>query len=290
VLFSLASVLFLAVLPVSPLPPTDQSDAPGAPPKTTSPAVLPGWWSRVNAGAPGAFPAPRPFKADYRITWEGLEAADFSSECTLGNNGSEICTLVKVQTTGVARTLWKFDATNLSVVDKQKLRPLRLEQTEELGRKESVGRVDFTPLSAVHTGYDHGPDIPDRRRSRRYDYPGLFDMESAFLYMRSLPLAIGDSRTMALMTAGSPYLATITVVGKGKVQVKAGEFPAFEYSLVLEKITKYGTLEPRKGFKDGHAWISDDANRLILKVQADVFVGAVSAELESVQFTDPPGH
>jgi hypothetical protein len=288
--FSLAAALFLAVLPVSPLPPPDQSDPPGATPKPGSAAVLPGWWSRVNAGAPGAFPAPRPFKADYRITWEGVEAADFSLECMLGNNGSEISTLVKVQTTGIARALWKFDATHLSVVDKQKLKPIRLEQTEEIGRKESIEHVDFTPQSAVHTGYDHGPDIPDRHRSRRYDYPGLFDMESAFLYMRSLPLAVGQTATLALMTAGSPYLATITVVGKGKVQVKAGEFPAFEYSLSLEKITKYGTLEPRKGFKDGHAWISDDANRLILKVQADVFVGAVTAELESVQFTDQPGH
>jgi hypothetical protein len=284
----LASALFLAVLPVSATP----VDTPGATPKAApSPAPLPAWWSRLNAGPPGPFPPPRPFKASYRVTWEGLEAAHFESQCTIGNNGSEICTLVKAQTTGMARALWKFDATHLSVVDRQTLKPLRIEQSENQGRRESVERVDFTPQFAVRTGTERTADGPERKlKSRRYDYPGLFDMESAFLYMRSLPLAVGETRTVALMTAGSPYLATITVVGKAKVQVKAGEFPAFEYSVSLEKITKLGTLEPRKGFKDGYAWISDDANRLILKVQADVFVGTVATELESVQFADPAGH
>lgn len=111
-------------------------------------------------------------------------------------------------------------------------------------------------------------------------------MESAFLYMRSLPLAVGQTRTLALMTPGSPYLATIKVVGKGPVQVKAGSFPAFEYALSLEKVNKYGQLEPRKGFKSALVWVSDDDNRLIVKAVADVFVGAVTVELESVQYTD----
>jgi hypothetical protein len=283
---SLASVIFLAVLPISAVTPADHPDAPDATPK--APPALPEWWSRVNAGPPGSFAAPRPFKANYRVTWEGLDAAQFDSTCSLG--GGQICTLVKAQTIGLARALWKFDATHLSVVDRQTLKPVRIEQTEDQGRKQSVERVDFTPQSAIRSGTERGSDLPERKlKTRRYDYPGLFDMESAFLYMRSLPLAVGETRTVAVMTAGSPYLATISVIGKDKVEVKAGEFPAFEYSVKLEKINKLGALEPRRGFKDGHAWVSDDANRLILKVQADVFVGSVSVELESLQFTDEAG-
>ena len=290
-MLSLASALFLAVLPVSAATPTDRADTSDGTPKAGSPAILPAWWGRVNAGPPGTFPSPRPFKASYRVTWEGLEAAHFESDCSFEAGGSQIATLVKVNTTGMARTLWKFEATHLSVVDRLGLKPLRIEQTEDQGRKESIERVDFTPQFAVRSGSERDSDNPERKlKTWHYNYPGLFDMESAFLYMRSLPLAVGETRTVALMTAASPYLATITVIGKGNVQVKAGEFPAFEYSVSLEKITRRGTLEPRKGFKDGHAWISDDANRLILKVQADVFVGTVATELESVQFADDAGH
>jgi hypothetical protein len=285
---SLASALFLAVLPI---PLATPADTPSATPTVASPAPLPAWWNRINAGDPGSFPPPRPFKASYRVTWEGLDAAHFSSDCTLGDNGEQIFTLVKAQTIGMARALWKFDATHLSVIDRQTLKPVRIEQTEDLGRKQSIEHVDFTPQYAVRSGTERGPDIPEHKlKTRRFDYPGLFDMESTFLYLRSLPLAVGETRTVALMTAASPYLATLTVVGKGRIQVGAGEFPAFEYSLKLEKINKFGGLEARKGFKDGHAWISDDADRLILKVQADVFVGTVTTELESLQFTDAPAH
>ena len=74
-------------------------------------------------------------------------------------------------------------------------------------------------------------------------------MNSALLYLRSLPMNNGDERTLALMTATGPYLATIKVVGRGRVRVEAGEFAAIECSLSLEKINKNGELEPRKGFK-----------------------------------------
>ncbi len=286
----LATALFLAVLPVSAAPPVIHVDANGAP-KVTE---LPAWWSRLNAGAPGSFPPPRPFKASYGVSWEGLDAARFDSQCTLPEKGAQISTLVKARTIGMARTLWKFDASNLSLVDRQTLRPTHIEQIEDQGRKHSDDRLDFSPQGVTRTTAEGVAANGEARppRTRRINYPGLFDMESAFLYMRSLPLAVGETRTMALMTSGSPYLVTVKVVGQGKVQVKAGEFPAFEYALSLEKIDKYGDLTPRKGFKSAHAWISDDADRLIIKAQADVFVGTVTVELENVQFTDDtaPAH
>ena len=115
-------------------------------------------------------------------------------------------------------------------------------------------------------------------------------MNSALLYMRSLPMHNGDERTLAIMTANSPYLATIKVLGHSRVRVHAGEYAAIECSVALEKINKNGELEPRKGFKSAHAWLSDDADRLLVKVEAQVFVGAVSLELEKVNFTNLAAH
>ena len=115
-------------------------------------------------------------------------------------------------------------------------------------------------------------------------------MNSALLYVRSLPMHDGDERTLAIMTANSPYLATIKILGHGRVRVRAGDYPAIECSVALEKINKNGELEARKGFKSAHAWMSDDADRMLLKIEAQVFVGAVSLELEKVNFTDPAAH
>jgi len=54
----------------------------------------------------------------------------------------------------------------------------------------------------------------------------------------------------------------------------------------LQGITKALTLEPHKKFKEAFAWMSDDRDRLLLKIKAEIFVGSVWAELTSVKFAD----
>ena len=57
--------------------------------------------------------------------------------------------------------------------------------------------------------------------------------------------------------------------------------------LKLRRITKKLELEPHAKFKRATAWLSDDRDRLLLKIQAEVSVGSVWTELESVQFREP---
>ena len=42
-------------------------------------------------------------------------------------------------------------------------------------------------------------------------------------------------------------------------------------------------LKEYKLFKSGRGWLSDDANRIPLRIEADIFIGYVFADLESVQ-------
>ena len=46
-------------------------------------------------------------------------------------------------------------------------------------------------------------------------------------------------------------------------------------------------LKPYSKLKRATAWVSDDQDRLLLKVAADIFVGSVWAELKTVQFVSP---
>jgi hypothetical protein len=41
-------------------------------------------------------------------------------------------------------------------------------------------------------------------------------------------------------------------------------------------------LAPHKKFRSGRVWISDDARRLPLRAEVDVFIGSVFAELAKV--------
>ena len=182
--------------------------------------------------------------------------------------------------------LYKLDATGTCVADRRTLRPVRFEQRQDASGKHNYTRVDFTSQEAVRTNVDPSapPPDPSKSKPRVFPYPGMYDMHSALLYLRSLPLADGDQKTFPVVAANTPYLVTVTVQGHERVKTRAGEYPAIVCSLAREKINKLGALEEHKGFKSARAWISDDKDRLLLKIETQVFVGSVNLELDKVTF------
>ena len=47
-------------------------------------------------------------------------------------------------------------------------------------------------------------------------------------------------------------------------------------------------LEPHKKFQNGTIWLSDDADRIPLRIEVNIFVGYIFAELDWIKFQDPP--
>jgi hypothetical protein len=43
-------------------------------------------------------------------------------------------------------------------------------------------------------------------------------------------------------------------------------------------------LEPHRKFRHATIWVSDDRDRILLRIEAQIFVGTVFAELQSVRF------
>jgi hypothetical protein len=112
-------------------------------------------------------------------------------------------------------------------------------------------------------------------------------LHSAALYLRSQPLKPGKVYRLAVYPAANAYLATIKVTGQDKISVHAGTYNAIRLDLQLKRIGKHLELEPHKKFRRATIWVSDDAERLILRIEAQIFVGKVFAELQSVRFDNP---
>ena len=123
-------------------------------------------------------------------------------------------------------------------------------------------------------------------KTRRYDFPHLFDLQSALLYLRSQPLPERNVQRIVVYSATAPYLATVTVLGRERVTVPAGTYNAIKFDLQLNRI-KDGELQPHRKFRRANAWLSDDPDRLLLKIEAQVFVGSVVCELQAVDYENP---
>ena len=67
----------------------------------------------------------------------------------------------------------------------------------------------------------------------------------------------------------------------------AGTYNAIKLDLQLKRINKHLELEPHRKFRRATIWVSDDADRLLLRIEAQIFVGTVFAELQSAHFDSP---
>lgn len=244
----------------------------------------PSWESTVTSSSPPSFPNPRPLRARYGFNWSGFPCA--TAEIRLSKPGGDRVQLdLTTRTTGLARALWKFDATGTSSVDASSLRPIAVRQVENDRSSRIVTELAFSATGVISKVTETpGPGT----KVRQFDFPRLFDLQSAMLYLRSQSLQERNVQRIVVYSATAPYLATVTVLGRERVTVPAGTFNAIKFDLQLNRI-KDGQLQPHRKFRRASAWLSDDADRTLLKIEAQVFIGSVSCELQSIDFASPKG-
>jgi Protein of unknown function (DUF3108) len=237
------------------------------------------WKSTLTHEARGNFPDPRPAHATYNYGWSGITAA--TSEAYFHRGEQQTFILEgKGHTVGLARLLWRFDLSYRSVVTAETLRPIETHQIETARGKRIETNLKYSSagVSGSRTEGNRGTTVKD------FAFENLNDLHSAFLYLRSQPLHDRSVYRVAVYPANSAYVATVTVLGREHVRVRTGSYNAIKLDLKLQRVGKNGELEPHRKFKHATIWLSDDNDRLLLRIESQIFVGTVTAELQSVRF------
>lgn len=220
--------------------------------------------------------------AKYGFGWSGFPGA--SAEVHLTKPSEDRFQLDgTIHTLGLVRALWKFDGTHMSRVNSKTLRPIEMRQTENFRNKKVSTTLSFDS-KGVTSKESETPPNDGGTKTRHFESPNLFDLYSALLYLKSQPLQDRSVQRIVVYPATSAYLATVTVLGRERFTGPAGSYNAIKLDLQLSKIGKNRELEPHRKFRRATAWLSDDSDRLLLRIQAQIFVGTVSAELQSVEF------
>jgi hypothetical protein len=243
------------------------------------------WQATLSKEPAGTFPELRPLRASYRFGWSGVTAATGDIHFTKPSN-DQFQLEGKGRTSGFVRALWKLDVTQRAVANSQTLAPIETEQSESYRSKKIVTHLTFTNSGVTRTRTE-GEGAAAKKTTRDFSFPNLFDLHSAALYLRGQPLKKGSVYRLAVYPATNAYLATVTVTGREKISVRAGTYNAIKLDLRLKRVGKHLELEPHKKFRGATVWVSDDAERLILRIDAQVFVGTVFAELQSMRFDNP---
>jgi len=241
------------------------------------------WQKSVSSAKPGPFPALRPLRAQYEFGWGMVSAAtgefDFSRQ-----SGGGLRLAVQAKTVGVPRSLWRLDLQHTAVAQAATLRPLSVNQVEVYDDETLTTKLTFDS-SGVARLRESRPPAAKPAKVKNFKFPGLHDLHTALLWVRSQPLQTGQTCRFVVYPTVAPYLAEVTVVGRPKLTAAGRKYDTIKLELKLRRIGKSQKLEPHKKFKKAFAWISDDPDRLLLRVEAEIFVGSVWAELETVEFT-----
>ncbi len=253
---------------------------PSLPPALATERPLPDWARDLSSDrSPGEFaPAPS-MHLVYRFGWSGFPAARADIVFRATRNGYQ--TDATGGTFGFPRTLFRLDVVHQSEADRVTLRPVHLMQEERYRNQTVRTVVDYRPDGL--TARREVTPAKDPVQPNAFEITPVFDMQSALLWLRSTPLRDGQRETMIVWPSNAPYLATVTVLGRETIRANGQERPAIKLDLQLKRIDKNLQLKEHRKFKGGRAWLSDDDLRVPLRLEADIFVGYVYAELESLK-------
>ena len=243
------------------------------------------WQAKLTPPVLGAAPPMRLLHATYRFGWSKFDAAVADFDYTKTKEGP-LKLEVKTRTDGFVRKLWAMDATHTGLYEAVTLRPLSSVQTEVYKKETLTTKLDFDETGVSRLRMSNPPD-KNPPKTKRFEFPAVFELYGALLFVRSQPLQKDETVRLVVYPATDPYLAEVKVAGREKITVGKKSYDAVKLEIKLRRITKKLELEKHAKFKRATAWLSDDRDRLLLKIQAEVSVGSVWTEMQSVKFTEP---
>ena len=241
------------------------------------------WQSSLSKEPPGDFPPLRSLRANYVFGWSGITAA--TAEVQFAKASQDRFQVQGTgRTTGFVRALWRYDVNYRALATASTLRPIESAQAETFRSKKMTTNLSFTGTKVTRARTE-GPGA-GTAKTREFSFPNLFDLQSAMLYVRSQSLNDRAVERLVVYPATNAYLATATVIGHEDIAVRAGHYNAIKLDLQLKKIGKDLELQPHRKFRRATIWVSDDQDRMILRIEAQIFVGTIFAELQSIHFEE----
>lgn len=154
-----------------------------------------------------------------------------------------------------------------SYMDTTELYSLRYEKHIREGKFKRDEWVEFDQVAHRAKYKDKVVPIPPRAQ----------DVLSALYYVRTLPLEVGQSISLANHTDKKNYPLLVKVHGRERVKVDAGEFDC----LIVEPILRGPGIFTQKGRL--MVWLTDDERRMPVLMKSKVVIGHVAAVLKSYQ-------
>jgi hypothetical protein len=173
------------------------------------------------------------------------------------------------------------DAT--SVIDLDRLLPLSTTSDVRFGAKSGHSETRFDGGRAF---ISYAP-VGQPPRQLVYDFKDetVHDAHSAMAAMRIWPAELGTARTLWVLGGRRIWKADIRVVGRAILGTALGNQAALRFDGTSTRARPDLTMEPGRPPRTFSVWVSDDADRVPLRIVAHTELGDVTIDLVAYQRT-----
>ena len=243
-----------------------------------------------HGGAQPAESKPKPFSPgetlNYDVSWSVFPAGTLTATLSKDKEGpgDSFVITTTANSQGFVSLLYKVQDEFKSVFNPQTLCSIRISKQINEGSHHRLTRITFDRYRGLAILEEH---YFGRKRPPKHDEheipPCVQDIITAFYYVRSQPLRVGDSIKMAMNDGAKTKVVVAVVKGRKKIKTPLGIHEALQ---VEPKV--FGNLYEKKKGKLV-IWFSDDAYHFPLRIRATMKLGAITGTLTSVTPT-PPGY
>jgi len=242
-------------------------------------------------GPPLATPGER---ISYRLTLKGVELGTFLIAVgdVVDLDGTQtVLVQAQAKSSGLASLVADIDDRFTSWIDTKTGRPRRFEVFEHADRKSKDKDhviVDFAARTAngipIHYALN---DEPLKTLVQPVTQKDVWDYNAFLLATRGWEGEKGSTATLEVFRSRYVWRIVITLGGKGTLVTELGELPVLRFDAVTSKIDRNGQRWAGQDDRKFTLWISDDNDRVPLKLDATSDYGSISMDI--VDYQPGPG-
>jgi len=235
-----------------------------------------------------AYDSLQPGEYQYAVEWEGIPVAKakvnvgkaFSSTKST-NSVPEVGvdTTVKVSastsTSGIVKAFYKMTHRSESTFRKSDFQPVYYSSEQRENSKRKFRKIQFHPDGAVES--ERWRKGRDKSLMRFVSTNPVFDPVSAAFLAKSLPVEKGDKLGFDVYNGKHRFLINFFVEGVEEIKTARGPRMARK---IVPKVFRLTDSEGEKKLRSATIWVSNDSKRELLKIESEVWIGSVTAELE----------
>jgi len=190
----------------------------------------------------------------------------------------------QAETTAFVKLLAHVDDDYKLIVDTGNLLPVSVAETERGLRERRISVSHEGPRIADVDFWS-----PQKQVKRRHLLPRIArDPLSGFFALRALPLEDGRKLDLDVLDGNALWRVALTVHRGDKVHLEgdAAAHPAIRIDGVARRIEDSGRPRAGMGPRSLTIWLSDDADRVLLRMEAETDLGKCALQLTS--YMPPP--